>query len=828
MSKKNKNRHKPWASAGGVPTSPHSSGVSRPILPSMVGPTSGSSLSTPTEPAASVNSAAAALVEDGLSEAPVDALVLAANELVEAHPLDARGVGNGAAVVPDNHQAFPANGERESEPDAGTAAQEATSNTPAAGDRDQLIDAIRATRQLLLALRTAEAACKKATAKAERAHEDAVNAKRACDERESALKQREEDLAARCAEVESRHLGLFALEASAREGFPDKLREAREVLRREFADKATELEGRAAAVDVQEQNLRRDRLELQKEQVSVAWARAELELRVELQSERDRLAEEQAAKRVQSQVDALRAQVERAEGRAKELGQQAEARKARVSELESVLNAAGGRSIGDLVAERDALRKRVSDLGLELMRRPGQDTVEQYKAAAARLELVDGENQQLRGERAAIRAELQQLRIAADAVGSQEDQRKSLEATNRRYKEMNATLRSELDAQLTQVAGQNPFRELDRMDRDAALQAGPNGLTNLVELKRLVGELRHRMALQNPALFYSERTVRCFLGGLAMSRLQLLQGISGTGKTSLPRAVADALGGRADITAVQAGWRDRQDLLGYYNEFDKKYHETEFIKALYRAQCPEWKDRVCIVVLDEMNLSYVEQFGADLLSELECPRGGGARLPLLHFKHSHAPTLLVDGMEIRLPPNVWFVGTANHDETTKDFADKTYDRAHAMELPRNPDRFTATRESVPPPASCASLLALFDKARKEQRVASEQARKFIGSLEGALKEKLGVGWGNRLERQIGDFVPVVVAAGGTVGEAVDHLVSSKLLRKLKNRHDVRSSALQELRRTLESSWRQLDSAQPFQCQELLDELSRSRSFEDGE
>ena len=81
-------------------------------------------------------------------------------------------------------------------------------------------------------------------------------------------------------------------------------------------------------------------------------------------------------------------------------------------------------------------------------------------------------------------------------------------------------------------------------------------------------DVRNRMAADE-ALFYDDRTIRCFLAGLAMSRLHLLQGISGTGKTSLPRAFAKALGGHADIVAVQAGWRDRQDLLGYYNAFDK-------------------------------------------------------------------------------------------------------------------------------------------------------------------------------------------------------------------------------------------------------------------
>jgi predicted kinase len=72
-----------------------------------------------------------------------------------------------------------------------------------------------------------------------------------------------------------------------------------------------------------------------------------------------------------------------------------------------------------------------------------------------------------------------------------------------------------------------------------------------------------------------------------MSRLHLLQGISGTGKTSLPIAFASAIGAGCKAIEVQAGWRDRQDLIGHYNAFEKKFYESEFLLALYRAGCPQ-------------------------------------------------------------------------------------------------------------------------------------------------------------------------------------------------------------------------------------------------
>ena len=73
-----------------------------------------------------------------------------------------------------------------------------------------------------------------------------------------------------------------------------------------------------------------------------------------------------------------------------------------------------------------------------------------------------------------------------------------------------------------------------------------------------------------------------------------------------------------------------------------------------------------------------------------------------------------------------------------------------------------------------------------------------------LGRRFGVGWGNRLERQMLDFVPVVVAAGGTVGEAVDHILATKLLRKVRDRHDTRPEDLTALSERIAEAWPKLD------------------------
>ena len=208
-----------------------------------------------------------------------------------------------------------------------------------------------------------------------------------------------------------------------------------------------------------------------------------------------------------------------------------------------------------------------------------------------------------------------------------------------------------------------------------------------------------------------------------MGRLILLQGISGTGKTSLPVAFARAVGAQAAEIKVQAGWRDPQDLIGHYNTFEKRFHETEFLKALYRANTPRWNDSIQIVLLDEMNLSHPEQYFSDLLSTLELPEGD-QHLELLTHAVTAAPALLDGGNRLRIPRNVWFIGTANHDETTMDFADKTYDRSHVMEFPERPEQFPLQDAEPRRPISFRALARAFKRAIDSRRNSAKDAIKF--------------------------------------------------------------------------------------------------------
>ena len=128
-----------------------------------------------------------------------------------------------------------------------------------------------------------------------------------------------------------------------------------------------------------------------------------------------------------------------------------------------------------------------------------------------------------------------------------------------------------------------------------------------------------------------------------------------------------------------------------------------------------------------------------------------------------------------------------------------------MELPRNRETFKRKDYQPQNPLSLEALQSAFSAAVHTYEGDAAKAYEF---LQNELGETLGrhfqVGWGNRLERQMGFYVPVVVAAGGTVGEATDHILATKLLRKIRDRHDNRPKDIIALRERIQTGWGLLD------------------------
>ena len=622
-----------------------------------------------------------------------------------------------------------------------------------------------------------------------------------------------------------RHDKLEALRAA----LASERDKAEEAWRRELERRTSLLNAREVALDARDQELT-EKLKAQRA--------SELDLHVEQElHNEDRAGLERKVERlVTEKTEMLRSE---AEGSKKLLEDARSNRDAYWKDLESrkeLDRRFGDRAPEEILSALTAAEKDRDTFAQQLRER--LDT-----RAAERLAQLERDRSSWLEERALLQSdlakaqgELSTRRLAAIELESLKKQKEALEVYKQLLDGSLEELRTRVDELTRQEHHRNPMTALTSLDEKEELQAVMHRATpfgnRTLTLKDFAIDLRHRIArgVEGRTLYYAERDVRAFLGGLAMTRLMLLQGISGTGKTSLPLAFRTAVGAEIEIVEVQAGWRDRQDLVGYYNAFHRHYYATNFLQALYRAGTPACQDRLFLMVLDEINLSRPEQFFADFLSALEQPMDK-RRLTLVNDPVTNAPKLMVDGRHLPIPPNVWFIGTANHDESTTEFADKTYDRAHVMELPRKTEaaNFTVDFKGPRNPISYKDLEGAFDTAAKNQAPAVEKATQWLrkASFAEDLQQRFRVGWGNRLEHQLARYLPVVVESGGTVGEAMDHLLVTKVLRKLKDRHDVRAAALESLRESLTKAWSNLDAAtSPERSLALIDGEVAAKKGED--
>ncbi len=275
-------------------------------------------------------------------------------------------------------------------------------------------------------------------------------------------------------------------------------------------------------------------------------------------------------------------------------------------------------------------------------------------------------------------------------------------------------------------------------------------------------------------LYYDPKTIRLFFSSLATTRLIILQGISGTGKTSLPECMGHFLQNPTTIASVQPSWRDRTELFGYFNEFTKRFNETEVLRAMYDAT---YNKNVYITVLDEMNIARVEYYFAEMLSILEMPSRDQWVVDLVPSGWPSDPKHINKG-RFSLPQNMWYVGTANNDDSTFAISDKVYDRGMPININSKAAPFDAPlTEGLP--IDYTYLESLFHKAQEEHKVSDENLKKFE-EMDNYVIEHFRLAFGNRIVKQLREFVPVYVACGGTEIDGLDYVLCNKILRKFES------------------------------------------------
>ena len=269
-------------------------------------------------------------------------------------------------------------------------------------------------------------------------------------------------------------------------------------------------------------------------------------------------------------------------------------------------------------------------------------------------------------------------------------------------------------------------------------------------------------AIQLAGMRISERVLRRYHLSLKTRGFVIVSGISGTGKTWLTELYARAVGARYRLVPVAPNWTSNEDLLGYYNPLTDTYHDTSFswflkdAAAEYeRAQASGRVPRPYHLTLDEMNLARVEYYFARFLSAMEVrQRDGEAQIEL--------------GPEdtVVLPPNLFFIGTVNVDETTHGFADKVYDRAQLVEL-------EAPREMLQAHLGEAEYAEVLMDIWDAVHAVAPFAFRVVDEIEAyaTSSQDMGVTWSEALDEQLlQKILPKCKGADPRVGDALARLI----------------------------------------------------------
>ena len=324
--------------------------------------------------------------------------------------------------------------------------------------------------------------------------------------------------------------------------------------------------------------------------------------------------------------------------------------------------------------------------------------------------------------------------------------------------------------------GTGRFCMLTRIDENRN-RYGHDVYNRTVTLEKFCEDFRN-YAANKLKLYYDIDDIRRFIAGMAVSKILILQGMSGTGKTSLAHAFGEFVDNRSTVIPVQPMWKERTDLIGYYNEFTKRFNETLLLEKMYEAN---YNQDMYVTVLDEMNIARVEYYFAEFLSLLELPNPEERYLTVVSDTWASDPVQLKDG-RVKLPVNMWFIGTANNDDSTFAISDKVYDRAMVLDLDRKAERFVAPKtERI---CLSAERFAKLTETAMQEYAVSSRNRKRLQMLDQYLIEHFHITFGNRIMKQINTYIPVYIACGGDELIALDDILAKKVIRKLETQNPI--------------------------------------------
>lgn len=339
--------------------------------------------------------------------------------------------------------------------------------------------------------------------------------------------------------------------------------------------------------------------------------------------------------------------------------------------------------------------EEINRLQEDLSTRPSEEIKRYYDDAKKQVDTLKCDNEHLNNKNIILQDEMDktdqieyELNREKQSHGSLKSRYDALNADNNKLREEIARINPAYEDKQTRVQRISgvkreviPFVNHHPLPRNQS-----NEINELSWLKKIKSDMADYGLLFNERILFAFHTA---LKTAEWSPLTVLAGVSGTGKSELPKLYSHFGGINFLNVPVQPNWDSQESMLGYFNSIDNCFEAQPMLNFLAQSREPlvlegderyhGLDDTVSLVLLDEMNLAHVELYFADFLSKLEQRRGCGKnKLPSISIKlgANIAP------YEISLGRNILFTGTMNQDETTKSLSDKVIDRGTSIFFPR--------------------------------------------------------------------------------------------------------------------------------------------------
>lgn len=468
----------------------------------------------------------------------------------------------------------------------------------------------------------------------------------------------------------------------------------------------TEREAWANQHDDDRRKLNAERMELEKQKGALSALQSEVERRkLEFESDerildrrgqrleqqwqrRNELLQDEVDKHIDERLKSLEATEASSRAENVRLREALNIQTGLVSAFEQLKQQLGGKDPAEILRALNSQSDELRRLREELATRPTEEMRDRNRTLES-----EAMNQRLRADE--LERQIVNNKIAIAETGDLRRQNSELIAENKSLAQKSSIFEgaaNEAQAELNRLraAYERPAEvearyneiEMPHISVESAKQPVQHDICELTWLTGIGN------ACDTYGLHFNPRILKAFHTALKTaewSPLTVLAGVSGTGKSELPRLYSHFGGIYFEPLSVQPNWDSQESMLGFFNSIDNKFDAQPVLRFLAQSQQP-WsneypglQDAICLVLLDEMNLAHPELYFAEFLSKLELRRGRkGNDVPFI-------PVKIGAGMkpyELPLGRNVLWTGTMNQDETTKSLSDKVLDRSIIINFPR--------------------------------------------------------------------------------------------------------------------------------------------------